>query len=150
MTGLVRKATLLALCGVLLATVAMAGVPSRDKSEVPACFTIVGQVGGVPDAYGQFTVTVRDLANNLLPGSNVCVDVAPCTDIHICADQLDVNATVNCNNGTSCKITDGAGQVTFIVVGGANNGGASPGCGTTSPPYLGPFVKVEADGVVIG
>jgi hypothetical protein len=146
MTGLVRKATLLAICGVLLATAAMAGVPSRDNSDVPACFTIVGSLGGVPDPAGQFTVVVRDLANNEIAGSNVCIDVMPCIDIHICADQLDALAAVNCEAGTTCKVTDGVGSVTFIVLGGANNAGASPGCDGTA----GQLDKVEADGVVIG
>jgi hypothetical protein len=142
MTGLIRKATLLAVCGVLLATAAKAGVPSRENSDVPASFIIVTH-SDTPDPYGQFSVTVRDLANNVLPGANVCIDVMPCVDIHICADQADPDATVNCEGGTTCKVTDGTGSVTFIVLGGGNNSGQSPGCQA-------PLVRVEADGVVIG
>jgi hypothetical protein len=123
MTGLVRKATLLSAAGMLIASAAMAGVPSATNSTAPACITLVGSLAGVPDAAGQFTITVRDLANNPLNGASVVIDVSGCTDIAICNDQLDVNALVNCGAKTTRKFTDALGNVTFTVLGGSNGGG---------------------------
>jgi len=123
MTGLVRKATLLAAAGILVASAAMAGVPSKDNSTVPSCISLVGSLAGVPDAIGQFTVVVKDLANNPLSGASVVIDLAGCTDLAICSDQLDANATVNCGAKTTRKFTNGLGSVQFIVLGGSNGAG---------------------------
>ena len=124
MTGLVRKATLLTVAGMLIAaSAAMAGVPSAAQSTVPACITLVGSLAGVPDAAGTFTVTVHDLANNPINGASVVCDFSGCTDIAICNDQLDANATVNCGAKTTRKFTDALGNVTFTILGGSNGGG---------------------------
>lgn len=125
MTGLVRKATLLTAAGMLLiASAAMAGVPSAANSTTPACVTLVGSVGGVADAAaGQFTVIVRDLANNPLNGASVVCDFSSCLDIAICQDQLDANALVNCGAKTTRKFTDALGHVTFTILGGSNGAG---------------------------
>jgi hypothetical protein len=122
MTGLVRKATLLTAAGLLAASAAMAGVPSAANSSVPPCISLVGSSGGVADALGTFTVTVRDLANNPLSGASVVVDLSACLDLSICDDQLDANALVNCPSKTTRKFTDGLGQVTFTVLGGGTLG----------------------------
>src|SRR5262252_1224345 len=100
MTGLVRKATLLTAAGLLAASAAMAGVPSAANSTTPACISLVGSLSGVPDGAGQFTVTVRDLANNPLNGASVVIDLSGCADLNICNDQLDANALVNCGAKT--------------------------------------------------
>ncbi|HTO91529.1 MAG TPA: hypothetical protein VMJ70_10400, partial [Candidatus Sulfotelmatobacter sp.] len=63
MTGLVRKATFLVACGVLVASAAMASVPSPANSTVPTCINLVGTNGTSADPAGAFTVTVKDLAN---------------------------------------------------------------------------------------
>ena len=125
MTGLVRKATLLSAAGMLLiASAAMAGVPSAANSTAPACISLVGSLAGVPDAAaGQFTVIVRDLANNPLSGASVVVDFSGCLDLAICSDQLDANALVNCGAKTTRKFTDALGNVTFTILGGSNGGG---------------------------
>jgi hypothetical protein len=123
MTGLVRKATLLSAAGLLIASAAMAGVPSAVNSTSPACISLVGSLAGAPDAAGQFTVTVRDLANNPLNGASVVIDLAGCGDLAICDDQLDVDALVNCGAKTTRKFTDALGNVTFIVLGGSNGSG---------------------------
>ena len=125
MTGLVRKATLLSAAGMLLiASAAMASVPSAANSTAPACISLVGSLAGVPDAAaGQFTVIVRDLANNPLSGSSVVIDFSGCLDLAICQDQLDANALVNCGAKTTRKFTDALGSVTFTVLGGSNGGG---------------------------
>jgi len=123
MTGLVRKATLLAAAGILVASAAMAAVPSKDNSTVPGCISLVGSLAGVPDGIGQFTVVVKDLANNPLNGASVVIDLASCHDLAICNDQLDANATVNCGAKTTRKFTNGLGSVSFIVLGGSNGAG---------------------------
>ena len=123
MTGLVRKATLLTAASLLLASVAMAGVPSAANSTAPDCISLVGSNAGTPDATGTFTVIVRDLANNPLNGASVVIDVSGCGDLNICNDQLDPNALVNCGAKTSRKVTDVTGSVTFIVLGGSNGAG---------------------------
>ena len=72
MTGLVRKAAVLAACGVLFgAAVAFAGVPSPINSTIPARINLVGHsIGtGQPDGaqlFSTVTVTVRDLGNNVI------------------------------------------------------------------------------------
>lgn len=145
MTGLVRKATLTA-CGMLVAASAFAGVPSPGNSDlpVPAFFTMVGNSLGVPDALGQFTIVIRDLANNPINGSSVVLDLSAAADLTASSDQLDGGAsTVNCAAKTVRKFTDVTGTVTFTVVGFANNSGASAGAGLDG-------VKVYADGVLIG
>jgi len=124
MTGLVRKATLLTAAGLLVASVAMAGVPSPGNSTTPGCITLVGSLAGVPDAAaGQFSVVVRDLANNPLNGASVVIDLSNAADLAICDDQLDANALVNCAAKTTRKFTDITGTVTFTVLGGSNGAG---------------------------
>lgn len=124
MTGLVRKATLLAAAGLLTASAAMAGVPSAAQSTTPTCIRLVGSLGGVPDnAAGQFTIIVRDLANNPLNGASVVIDISGCLDLKLCSNQLDANAIVNCGARTTRKFTDALGSVTFTVLGGSNGGG---------------------------
>jgi hypothetical protein len=124
MTGLVRKATLLTAAGLLVASAAMAGVPSPGNSTLPGCITLVGSLAGTPDAAaGQFTVVVRDLANNPLNGASVVIDLSNANDLAICDDQLDANALVNCAAKTVRKFTDVTGSVTFTVLGGSNGAG---------------------------
>jgi hypothetical protein len=142
MTGLVRKAMLLTAAGCLIASAAMAGVPSPGNSVTPPCISLVGNLAGVPDAVGSFTVTVRDLANNPLNGASVVVDLSGCTDLAMCADQLDAGAIVNCAAKTSRKFTNLAGQVSFIVLGGSN------GAGNATTLLAG--AKIYANGTLIG
>ena len=142
MTGLVRKAMLLTAAGCLIASAAMAGVPSPGNSNTPPCISLVGNLAGVPDAAGSFTVTVRDLANNPLNGASVVVDLSGCTDLAMCSDQLDAGAIVNCAAKTSRKFTNLAGQVSFIVLGGSN--------GANNATTLLAGAKIYANGTLIG
>src|SRR5437016_7499658 len=106
MTGLVRKASLLTAAGLLIASAAMAGVPSPGNSTFPACITLVGNTALVPDPVGQFTVVVRDLGNNPLNNASVVIDLSACHDLLICNDQLDAGATVVCTAKTTRKFTN--------------------------------------------
>ena len=92
-------------------------------STAPACIRLVGTDGTNPSALGTFTVIVRDLASNLIPGASVVVDLSRADDIAICADQLDGDALVNCDAKTVRKFTDATGTVTFTLLGGSNGGG---------------------------
>ena len=124
MTGLARRASLFTVVGLLIASVAMANVPSPGNSTVPGCITLVGSLAGVPDAAaGQFTVVVRDLANNPLNGASVWIDLSGCPDLRLCSNQLDPGATVTCPAKTTRKFTNITGSVTFTVLGGSNGGG---------------------------
>ena len=142
MTGLVRKAMLFTAAGCLIASAAMAGVPSPGNSTVPPCISLVGNLAGVPDPVGSFTVTVRDLANNVLSGASVVVDLSGCTDIKMCSDQLDPATTNICAAKTTRKFTNVAGQVSFRVLGGSNGSG-------NATTLLG-GAKIYANGTLIG
>lgn len=141
MTGLVRKAMLLAACGALAASAAFAGVPSPSTSTVPGCVTLVGSSVGVPDSLaGKFCVTVRDLASNPLNGSSVVIDISGHTDLKFCNNQLNANYIQNCAAGTVRGFTNATGVVCFTLL------GSSQGPAVT----LGGGGKIYADGVLIG
>ena len=142
MTGVLRKATLLATAGLLAASAAMAGVPSAGNSTTPSLIPLVGNAGGVPDGFGTVSITVRDLANNPLVGASVVIDLSLATDLALCDDQLDANALVNCVAKTTRKFTDVLGQVSFVVLGGSNGPGNA-----TSNVNNG---RIYANGTLIG
>ncbi len=132
MTGLLRKAMLLACSGVLATSSAMAAVPSPADSSVPCGINLVGSTGGVADSRGEFTIIVRDLANNPIPGSSVVIDFNACTpDIRVCSVQPAGGVTADCAGvvGEINAVTDGAGTVVLRIVGGSNNSGSSPASG---------------------
>jgi hypothetical protein len=125
----------------LLAPCARA-LPSAWNSTVPGVIRLVGANGGVPDAVaGQFTVVVRDVANNPIAHAAVVIDYESCTDLAICADQLDTDATVNCAAKFVRKLADASGAVTFTILGHSNGAG-----GATTPANYG---SVYANGVLI-
>ena len=142
MTGLVRKATLLSVCGLLAASAAFAAVPDPTQSTCPAHINLVGSDGATGDPSGNFSVTVRDLSGALIPGSIVVVDFQACTDLLFCTDQLG-NSTADCPTMTVRKATDGSGVATFSIVGGAD----VPAGGPTGSPIG--SVKIFADGVLL-
>ncbi len=144
MTGLVRKATLLAVCGVLAASAAFASVPSPSNSTVPACISLVGNNGGVIDPAGQFTVTVRDLANVPINNSLVVVDFSACSGLTLCNTGAFAGVTLDCGTQTARAFTGVGGTVTFRIAGHANNSGNQPPYATYNDG------KVFADGVQIG
>ena len=136
MTGLVRKAMLLAVCGLLTAGVAMAHVPDPANSECvntgaqllglncPKAIYVVGDDGtGVADPIGQFCVTVRDFNNVPIQNSSVVIDFSNC-DVQLCAEQDVPNVTdindgvqVDCISKTVRKLTDASGVACFSVKG---------------------------------
>jgi hypothetical protein len=147
MSGLLRKAMLFACAGVLAASSAMAAVPSPADSDVPCGFNLVGTTGGVADARGEFTITVRDLAHNPIIGSSVVIDFNACAvDIRICSVQPVAGVTADCSGavGEINAVTNGAGAVVLRIVGGARNtASGSPAAGFKC-------ATVYADGVNLG
>lgn len=143
MTGLVRKATLFAVCGVLAASAAFASVPSPANSVSPPCISLVGSNTGVIDPAGQFSVTVRDLANLPINGSLVVIDFSSCSGLSIC-DNNEMGFTVDCGTQTVRGFTGVGGVITMRIKGHANNSGGN------QPPY-GTYNsgKIFADGVLL-
>ncbi len=141
MTGLVRKAMLLSVLGLLVAGAAFASVPNPANSTIPVGITLVGTTAGVADPYGQFTVTVRDFSNNLIPNSSVILDFSANTpDIKIQSTQPFAGLTTDCTTKTVRALTNASGVATFRIV------------GSSIGPVTSGFTKgtVLADGVVLG
>ncbi|HTR97835.1 MAG TPA: hypothetical protein VMH61_08035 [Candidatus Acidoferrales bacterium] len=130
MTGLIRKATLLAACGVFIAAAAMAGVPSPGTSTFPTYIRLVGNAAGVPDTIdGRFQVIVRDVGGNPLNQQFVKADFSGCTaDTKIASNQLNANYTTNCAAKTTGAYTDVTGTV-YLTLLGNSFGAAVNGAG---------------------
>jgi hypothetical protein len=142
MKGLVRKAMLLAVCGLLTAGAAMAHVPDPANSECPSsCIKVVGHDGTVGDPAGEYCVTIRDFNNVPIENSSVVIDFSNC-DIQLCVDQKDPDVIVDCVSQTVRKLTDVNGVACFRVLGKRR-----PGLDCTPKPS--PCTEVFADGVFI-
>jgi hypothetical protein len=126
MTGLVRKAILLSVCGLMFAGVAMASVPNKANSTIPAVIKLVGH-NNPADPAGTFTVTVRDLGGNTIQNSGVVVDLSGCVPDTRLGDAQDAPQTVDCPTKTVRTLTDASGVATFTIKAGSNNAGNSPG-----------------------
>lgn len=141
MTGLVRKAILLSVGAMLVAGAAYASVPCASCSTLPAGIRLVGTTGGVADPLGTFTVTVRDLANNLIANSSVVIDFTGNTpDIRIQSSQPAAGLTVDCGTKTVRALTNASGVATFTIVGRSTSGAFSG--------FL--LGAIYADGVLLG
>ena len=151
MTGLVRKATLLSVCGLLGASAAIAGVPSATNSIIGTGIQLVGTAGGVADVKGQKLITVKDAIGNTVQNSTVTISFSASTaaDIRLCSTQPQPGVGVSCGNKEVVALTDASGIATFRVVGYALN----PGTGVFGAPGAGYGVggaTVKADGVTLG
>ena len=125
MTGLVRKAAVLAACGVIFgAAVAYAGVPSPVWSITPDRINLVGHsIGtGQPDGaqlFSTVTVTVLDLGQNPIANSSVVFDFSgTLSDTRIGDVQPLAGLTANCGTHGVSALTDVAGVATFTIEGG--------------------------------
>jgi len=144
MTGLVRKATLLSVCGLLAAGAAFASVPSASNSSEGGIIRLVGRNGTTVDPAGNYQVTVRDLANNVIQNSSVVLDFSACGsfDTHLSNSQIHPGVTLDCPTKSVRGLTDASGVIVFRVQGAAQNAGAAAG-------NLTPCARVFADGVLI-
>lgn len=113
------------------------------NNTVPGWISLVGSAGGLPaHAFGRFQVVIRDVANNPVAGAVVDVDLSGCPDLHLCADQRDPDASVNCAVMRVRKLTAADGTVSFTLLGGSNGAGNAveqQGAG-----------KIYVNGVLIG
>jgi hypothetical protein len=148
MTGLVRKAAVLAACGVLFgAAVAFAGVPSPGNSDTPNRINLGGWrlTTGLPDTLSpltKVTVTVRDLANAPIANSSVVLDfTGDLSDTQLGDNQMYQGITTNCGTHGVSALTNGAGVATFTVQGGGKN--------PAGIKHLGGSGKIYADGVLL-
>jgi hypothetical protein len=98
--------------------------------EIPAHINLVGLASGVPDARGEFTVMIRDLAQNPVSDCEVAIDFRNCWGIRLGTNQPWPGTALSCElnehgwpfavmRGTS----DANGRVTFRIVGGSVNSG---------------------------
>src|SRR5580765_751463 len=105
---------------------AQGGLGGGINCTVPTVIRLVGNSGGTPDATaGRFTVVARDLAMNPIAHASVLIGFESCTDLAICADQLDADATVYCAEKLVRKLTDASGAVTFTILGHSNGAGGA-------------------------
>jgi len=122
-------------------------VPYPNSSFSATCIRLVGlDAHGVPAANGAFTVTVRDILNTPVANVPVVLDFADCvapTDVRVQSTQPRAGLTQDCAAHTVSMTTDSQGQVTFIVVGGAQN------TGNTAGPTIG-CARVIAGGSNLG
>jgi hypothetical protein len=152
MTGLVRKATLLSVCGLLGASAVMAGVPNAGNSSIGSGIILVGTAGGVADVKGQKLIVVRDALNQPVQNSTVTINFSAAangSDIRLCSTQPFAGVGVSCGNKEVVALTDATGTATFRVVGHAlNPGGGTPGA--PAPGFGAGAATVKADGVSLG
>lgn len=100
------------------AALAGPGVPSPANSTVPCAISVVPAPATSPT--GEFTVVLRDLANNPVPNGPVTIDFSGCgAEIRLAAQQLP-GTVVNCAARTVTRITDAQGRATFRVMGGSS------------------------------
>jgi len=138
---MIRKATLLVALGLVVASAAMAGVPSPANCHFNPFIDVMGTNGAVVDPFGTYTVTVHDAGDLPCPGSVVTINFALATDIRLCTDFVPVGQTNYCNYASA--IADINGVATFIIGGAANNSGGSAGA------YF-DAVEVRADSYLLG
>jgi hypothetical protein len=153
MTGLVRKAALLSVGGLLLAASAMASIPSPANCTVPCGIALVGNnsLGTVADPAGQFSVVIRDVGNAPLAGVVVTVDLSGCcNDIKLGTTQLGAGVSVNVATKQVSVTTDVTGTAVFRVQGGASSvpTGPRPGLATPTAGAIG-CAKIYANATLI-
>lgn len=163
MTGFVRKATLLSVCGLLAAATASASVPNASTSSgpglggAPAFINVVGTpaVGNTqahPSTVGGSVVetyTIRDFAGNAVAGSIVEFNYAACTDMKLCsvaATNPGVSTTVQCSNIVRAT-TNALGQVNVAFL-GAGKVVNPPNPGPAAGPGAG-CIAVTADNIAM-
>lgn len=106
---------------------AQQGVPPDNKSTLQGPFIDVeGSTNGLPDncsdlRCGSFAATIRDFANNPIPGSTVIIDFSGCPDIQLSCDQLFATTGQTLLAGKKVMgTTNAVGQFVFHVQGAAN------------------------------
>ncbi len=167
MTRVVRNAAILCAGGILMASAALANVPSAATSSVSnvgsgttagkAFISVEGQSAGAPDncsdgRCANYLVTVRDALSNPIAGSTVVFDGSGCSDIQFSCDQ-SVGGSTGQTYLSGKKVsgtTNAAGQFTFRLQGASNavlQGTTTTSAGTNVNTAC---ATIYADGVVLG
>ncbi|TMQ64058.1 MAG: hypothetical protein E6K78_09885 [Candidatus Eisenbacteria bacterium] len=148
---MVRKTSFLAVCGLVIAGVAVAGVPSAINSSIGSGVLLTARTtAGAPSEGTPFvtkSITVRDGSNALVVGSNVVINFGTCHQNGIKLDNFPGSAAigiVNCAQHAVYALTNGSGVATFKIVGGDQEG-AGPYLSTSAP-----CATVVADGQLLG
>jgi len=136
MTGMVRKALLIAAGFAVVASVASAGVPDPRFSTIDPAAVGTNSGTATPQAAATpgFDVIVRDVSNAPLAGVTVTLNYAV-SGMKVYQTQ-NAGTTVNCPAKSISRVTNGAGQVTFGPRTGKFNNANT--------------VEVSANGVVLG
>lgn len=133
MTGVVRKATFLAILGLAaVVSVAAAGVPDPAHCTIPTGIHVGGCDGlGAQDPNVYFEVTIRDIGN--FPVVNQLVAVEFNSDLRV-AQGVPQFVSCQCFEAT----TDANGVARFYVAGsGFNTNGTSTKYGTLAATFYG-------------
>jgi len=89
-----------------------------QNSTTPSCISLVASNGVEPSqAFGQFEVVVRDLANNPVVNALVEVDLSHIPELFIASTQMDPDMAVDCIGRKVSKRTDANGRVVFCILG---------------------------------
>jgi hypothetical protein len=143
---MLRRLRTLALLSLSLSVAPLAAragfPPGYPNSTVPPCIALVGSDGANASGIGTFTVVVRDLANNPVPGVMVRVDITSAPDLRFCAQQLAPGILMDCPTGAASAVTDLAGRAVFTLMGA--------GLATTVPGSSLNNGRIYADGFLIG
>ncbi len=139
-TRLLLAAALLAASALEPARSAHASTPGVTNCTVPQLVHLVGMDGsGAPAPIGQFTVVLRDLANNPAVGARVKFSLASVTDVAASSSQPDPTLDVDCIADVVSKLTDANGQATFSVVGRGTGAFSTEATGCTGLIYWADF-----------
>ena len=140
MTGLVRKATLLGVCGLLAAASAWASVPDPANCTVPDWIFVSGKAttptgGATPHKYCNnlaiTTILVKSGpgAGDVIDGATVRIDLDNCCDINYCDSLIWCNIDDGCFEvHPACQSVTGTtgsdGRVSFCLWGYAKDPGS--------------------------
>lgn len=140
MTGLIRKATLMTILGLLVAEAAMAGVPSASTSIVPASmrlavYSTAPPASGAGNAIFTFRITVNDGGGFPVTFTPVTIDFNGCTDLWLASVQPFAGVTIDCTTHRVFASTNNLGVATFNIVGSSQNpnGAELPTSPTVAP-----------------
>lgn len=113
----------------LFAAAALAGPPTAANSTVPPGIRLVGENGGgQPDPLGLFTVTIRDAANNPLPGCAVEIQFNNTPQMSVGSTQSYPGLSITCAPyPVVTATTDASGAARFVITGAVIDRLSGPG-----------------------
>ncbi len=133
---LVRAVLLVVSAAPCIAFAAAQSPPNPVTSSIPHAIALVGvDADGTPSPLGEFTVVIRDLAQNPLLGVHVRVSFAGVTDASFCSTQPDPQVEVDCAGHEVSKFTDANGRASFTLAGHATGTYSDSETGCTARFY---------------